>query len=140
MSLHSSAPAAAESDAPNDVTGGRRRGVWNTFVAAIGAIFGLAPHVLHHVGSLVGAAVISGATGTVLFGAIGLVASIPILIRLHRRFASLWAPVIALAMFALMFTLSSLVIGPALRGDHAPGHQPTGEMDQKQHNMHDMNH
>ena len=90
--------------------------VWSAALAVWGAVIGLAPHVLHHVGPLAGAALVAGATGKLLFAAIGFVAAVPFLVRLHRRFASWKAPVIALAAFAAMFSLSSFVIGPAITG------------------------
>jgi hypothetical protein len=90
-------------------------------IAAVwGAIVGLLPHVLHHVGPLAGAALLSGAAGTALFGAIGLAASVPFLVRLHRRFGTWRAPAIALALFAAMFSLSSFVIGPAISARDGP--------------------
>jgi hypothetical protein len=89
---------------------------WSAVLAAWGGFIGLLPHVLHHVGPLAGAALLAGATGRVLFAAIGFVAAIPFLHRLHRRFQNWRAPAIALAIFASMFTLSSFVIGPALAG------------------------
>jgi hypothetical protein len=51
-----------------------------------------------------------------LFGILGLIASIPLLLRLKRRFASWWAPMIGLAVFAVMFSVSAFVIGPAISG------------------------
>lgn len=84
--------------------------------AVWGAIVGLAPHVLHHVGPLAGAALLAGVWGTALFAAIGLVAAVPFLLRLERRFGTWRAPAIALAVFVAMFSLSSFVIGPALSG------------------------
>lgn len=84
--------------------------------AAWGAVIGLLPHVLHHVGPLAGAALLAGAGGTALFAVIGFVAAIPFLLRLHRRFRTWRAPAIALAVFAAMFSLSSFVIGPAIAG------------------------
>ncbi len=102
-----------------------------TFGAVLGVVLGLAPHLLHHVGLLAGTALIAGLGGTVLFGLVGLAAMTPMLLRLRRRFASWWAPAVALAAFAAMFAVSSLVIGPALRPDrpaYDPGHTtPTGE-------------
>ncbi len=80
------------------------------------AVLGAAPHVLHHAGPLAGAALVSGAGGTLLFGALGLLASIPMLRRLHRHTSSWAAPGVTLALFAVLFTLSSLVVGPALTG------------------------
>ena len=97
--------------------GGR---VWGAMLAVWGGFVGLLPHILHHVGPLAGAALLAGATGRVLFAAIGLVAAIPFLRRLHRRFQTWKAPAIALAVFAAMFSLSSFVIGPAISGDDAP--------------------
>ena len=89
---------------------------WSAITGAIGTVVGLAPHVLHHVGLLAGTALVAGTGGTVLFGALGLLASIPLLLRLRRRFHSWWAPLIGLAVFAAMFFLSAFVIGPAISG------------------------
>jgi peptidoglycan/LPS O-acetylase OafA/YrhL len=90
--------------------------LWAAVVAAWGGLLGLLPHVLHHIGPLAGAAVLTGASGRVLFAVIGLAASIPFLRRLRRRFATWKAPAIALVIFALMFSFSSFVIGPAISG------------------------
>jgi hypothetical protein len=90
---------------------------WSGLLAVWGAFVGLLPHVLHHVGPLAGAALLAGATGRVLFAAIGFVAAIPFLRRLQRRFGTWRAPAFALALFAAMFSLSSFVIGPAISGD-----------------------
>ena len=105
---------------------GRLRVWWNTAVGALGTLGGLAPHVLHHVAPLAGAALLAGAGGTVLFGVLGLAASIPMLLRLRRRYRSWWAPAIALAIFAAMFALSAFLIGPAISGDggSAPADSP----------------
>ncbi len=88
------------------------------FSASVGAVAGIAPHVLHHIGPIAGAALLTGAGGTALFAVIGFVLTIPMLLRLHRRFGSWLAPGIALAIFAVMFTVSTLWIGPAIRGDN----------------------
>lgn len=85
-------------------------------LAVWAAITGAAPHVLHHVGPLAGSAVIAGAGGRVVFGAAGFVATIPMLRRLRRRTGSWRAPALALVAFALIFTFSTLVIGPAVSG------------------------
>ena len=53
--------------------------------SAVAAVLGIAPHVLHHAGPLAGAALLAGTGGSLLFGAIGLVAAIPFLLRVHRR-------------------------------------------------------
>ena len=110
----------------------RLRTVWNAIVGAIAGVVGLAPHVLHHIGLLAGVALVTGTGGTILFGVIGLVASIPLLVRLRRRFHSWRAPVIALAIFAAMFSISSFVIGPALNGDAGSSPAPT---DHEQHHQ-----
>lgn len=104
-------------------------------LAVWGAVTGVLPHVLHHIGPLAGAAVVAGATGKVVFGLIGLIASIPFLRRLHRRFQNWTAPAVALGVFAVAFALSTFVIGPAITGDGSdapakPGiQQPSGHTD-----------
>jgi hypothetical protein len=98
---------------------------WSVLLAAWGAFIGLLPHVLHHVGPLAGAALLAGTGGTVLFAGIGFAAAVPFLLRLHRRFRTWRAPAIALAVFVLMFSLSSFVIGPALADEPAPA-RPAG--------------
>lgn len=111
----------------------RLAAIRDTIGAVVGAILGLVPHVLHHIGLIAGAALITGAAGNTLFFIVGMVFSIPLLRRLHRRFASWWAPAIAVAIFAGLFTLSATVIGPAITGESgsdtptptqtpAPGH------------------
>ena len=113
----------------------RRRTAWTVFTGAVGGVVGLAPHVLHHIGPLVGTALVAGAGGTALFGFFGLLASVPMLIKLRRRFANWWAPAIALAVFTAMFLLSAFVIGPLISSpqgagsdvtpvDHASHHAP----------------
>lgn len=97
-----------------------RRGGWRSIRDALGAVvgaaLGLLPHLLHHVSLFAGALVITGAAGNLLFGALGLLLSVPLLRRLHRRFDTWKAPTLALAAFAAMFSLSAFVIGPALTG------------------------
>jgi hypothetical protein len=82
--------------------------------AAVAAVLGVAPHVLHHAGPLAGAALLAGTAGTLLFGAIGLVAAVPFLLRVHRRCGNWRVPAALLATFAAMFLLSAFVIGPAI--------------------------
>ncbi len=94
----------------------RRRSLRDVLTGLIGAVLGLAPHVLHHIGLLAGTALVAGSGGTALFGVVGLIASVPLLLRLRRRFGSWWAPVLGLAAFTAMFTLSAFVIGPAIGG------------------------
>lgn len=94
--------------------------VWNIATGAIAVVSGLAPHVLHHAGVLIGVALFSGALGTTVFGVLGFAASIPFLLRLRRRFGTWRAPAIALAIFVAMFTLSAAVIGPAISASRTP--------------------
>ena len=96
------------------------RTVWTLVSGGLGGIVGLAPHVLHHIGPLVGTALVAGAGGTVIFGVLGLVASVPMLVKLRLRFSNWWAPAIALAVFAAMFLISSLVIGPRISAPDNP--------------------
>lgn len=84
--------------------------------AVVAGVLGLAPHVLHHIGPLAGAAIFAGATGSVLFGALGFAASIPFLSRVHRRTSSWRVPGALLATLAVMFSISTFVIGPAISG------------------------
>lgn len=114
------APTAAE-EAALDASEPPRRGVlataWNAMTALVGGVMGLLPHLLHHVGLLGGAVLVTGATGNVLFAVLGLVLSLPLLRRLYRRFGTWKAPALALTIFALMFSLSAFVIGPAISDD-----------------------
>jgi len=103
-----------------DGTVKKQRTVWTVISGGLGGIVGLAPHVLHHIGPLVGTALVAGAGGTALFGVLGLVASVPMLIKLRRRFSNWWAPGIALGVFTAMFLISSFVIGPLISGRDAP--------------------
>jgi hypothetical protein len=104
--------------------------VWGAIVAAWGVVTGVAPHVLHHVGPLAGAALLAGFGGKAIFFALGLVLSIPMLRRVYRRFGMLVAPALAIVAFAGVFTFSSLVIAPRLTGsEKAPAptlEQPAG--------------
>lgn len=106
---------------------------WGVILAAWGAVTGIAPHVLHHVGPLAGAALLAGAGGRLLFAAIALLVSVPFLLRIRRRFRSRLAPAVALAAMSATFTLSTFVIAPLLTGDESgssgPGvQQPTVHM------------
>jgi hypothetical protein len=110
--------------------GGR---VWSVIVAVWAAITGLAPHVLHHVGPLAGAAVVSGVLGTAVFGAVGLLVSVPFLLRLRRRFDSWLAPLIALMIFVVVFTVSTVVVGPRISTSGSPADVPAGDADHLEH-------
>jgi hypothetical protein len=92
--------------------------------AVVGVVLGIAPHVLHHIGLLAGAALITGASGNVLFYLIGLALSIPMLRRLHRHFQTAWAPALAIAVFTGLFSLSAFVIGPAISSTGDSGDDP----------------
>jgi hypothetical protein len=108
--------------------------------AVAAAVLGVAPHVLHHVGPLAGAAIFAGAAGTALFGAIGLLAAVPMVLKMHRRTRSWRAPVAALALFAALFTVSTTLVGPAVSGesgDDAPAREaPAPSRDDVEHEEH----
>lgn len=133
---------AAELEQPAAVAG--RKGVLgrarNVIVGLWGTVTGVAPHVLHHVGPLAGTALVAGAAGRLLFGTIGLVVAVPFLVRLHRRFRTWAAPAIAVGVFALMFSLSTFVIGPLVTGergvDTPPAPDVTEPADHADHNEH----
>ena len=90
---------------------GRLR-VWLSAVFA--AVLGLLPHVLHHAGPLAGAALLGGVAGSLLFGAAGLLLSIPFLLRVHRHCGNWRIPALLLVTFATVFSVSTFVVGPAL--------------------------
>jgi hypothetical protein len=115
---HHSGARPAGDLAPQD-RHGRWAGIRDALGAVVGAALGLLPHLLHHVSLFAGALVITGAAGNLLFGALGLLLSVPLLRRLYRRFGTWKAPTLALAAFAAMFSLSTFVIGPALTGAEA---------------------
>ena len=94
--------------------------VGSALSAVVGAISGIAPHVLHHVGPLAGAALLAGTGGTILFGVAGFALSVPMLLRLRRRFGTWLAPAVASTIFLTVYLFSSLVVGPAITGA-APG-------------------
>lgn len=125
---------------PLDLTGEpsrRWRGWFGRASAAVsvslGAISGAAPHVLHHVGPLAGAAIVGGAVGTALFGALGFLLAIPMLWQLRKRFHTWVAPSIALGIFLAVFTVSTIWIGPAIRGDSGGGIVPAQPVDHASH-------
>jgi len=84
--------------------------------AALALVLGAAPHVLHHAGPLAGAALFAGIGGSLLFGALGLVAAVPWLMRVQRRAGNWLVPGALLALFVTVFSLSTFVIGPAIAG------------------------
>ena len=112
-----SSPSGVDADLDEGPTWRRRlRAVWSSVVGGIGFVMGLLPHVLHHVGLLAGTALVAGSGGTALFGALGFLASIPLLLRLRRRFGTWRAPAVGVLIFAAMFSLSTFVVGPAISG------------------------
>jgi hypothetical protein len=138
MSTEQAAPPAPIETTPVPESGAFRR-TWTSLsgfiTGSLGVLSGLAPHVLHHVGLLAGVAFFAGLWGKVLFGIIGLAASVPFLVRLYRRFDTWRAPAIALVVFTVMFALSAFVIGPAISGSSSsssstPTPMPSG------HEMH----
>ena len=103
------------SSAPVTVSVGERiRAGWAGFRAAVGALLGLAPHVLHHVGIVAGTALLAGVWGNLAFYVVGLLLSIPMLRRLHRRFGSIAAPITGASIFTVLFLISAFVLGPAI--------------------------
>ena len=124
--------APEELDAAAEPSPGRGRlaAWWNAVTAAVGAVMGLLPHLLHHISFLAGAALVTGVGGNLLFGALGLLLSVPLLRRLYRRFQTWKAPAVAVAVFAVMFSLSAFVIGPTISNtDPEPAPGPTEPID-----------
>ena len=76
-----------------------------------GAAAGALPHVLHHVGLFAGAALVTGLVGGIVFALVGLAAMTPLILRLHRRTGSWRLPLLAVATFAIMFTLMTTLMG-----------------------------
>ena len=103
------------------------------------AVLGAAPHVLHHAGPLAGAALFAGIGGRLLFGALGLLLAVPMLVRLRRRSGSWRLPGGLLALMALVFTASTLWLGPALAGDDEPDRDGAAPIEKKEAE-HDAHH
>lgn len=99
-----------------------------------GAIAGALPHVLHHAGPLAGAALVTGAGGTLLFAGVGFAATMPLLWHEHRRTQGWRTPVLVLAASAILFTVSTLTVGRLLGGDEAP--EPPGPTDSSEVDPH----
>lgn len=109
---------------------------WRSVGAAFGALLGLLPHLLHHTGLIFGAALVTGTGGNLLFGAVGLLFSLPLLRRLYLRFQTWKAPAIALVIFVAMFSLSAFVVGPAISGDSSEETPPGQTPDHSGHSGH----
>lgn len=130
---------AAQAEASADSVASGLRGIRSLATVASGAlaaISGIAPHVLHHVGPLAGTALLAGAGGTVLFGVAGFALSIPMLLRLRRRFGTWAAPAVASVIFTLIYLVSALVIGPALTGAQASVAGPSSTPTPSEHASH----
>lgn len=140
MTRNTTATDATPSDTGPGLATAHPRGVlataWNAASAVIGAVMGLLPHVLHHIGLLAGAALMTGVGGNLLFGTLGLLLSIPMLRRLYRHFGTWRAPAIALLLFATMFAVSAFVIGPAISGDSRQSDVPSRTPDPSEHQGH----
>ncbi|MCG6567664.1 hypothetical protein [Tessaracoccus sp. ZS01] len=119
---------AVEVMAPAEPAGGGARSllgtIWAGARATVGALMGLAPHVLHHVGFLAGAAILTGFLGNAVLYVAGLLLSIPLLRRIHRRFATWKAPAIGVVIFSTLFLFSTLVLGPLFNPDPGSGDEP----------------
>lgn len=102
----------------------------------VAVISGIAPHVLHHVGPLAGTALLAGAGGTVLFGVAGFALSIPMLLRLRRRFGTWLAPAVASAVFTGVYLFSALVVGPAITAEPATQVAPAASPSPSDHAGH----
>jgi hypothetical protein len=110
-----------------------RGGVRHFLTAVWGAVTGAAPHVLHHVGPLAGAALLAGVGGQLVFLGLGVAATIPTLRRLRRRFGTWVAPGVALGLFAATFALSTFVVGPWITGAEDPPSAVTSADDHESH-------
>ena len=81
--------------------------------------------MLHHVGPLAGAALLAGATGKLLFGALGFMLALPMLRRVRRRHGSWAVPGGLLALMAVIFMFSTFVVGPAVTGSSSGSVPPS---------------
>lgn len=119
MSATTTTPTLKAPNTPNDSERAPRtlRQRTAAFISsAVAVLLGILPHVLHHAGPLAGAALLAGTGGSLLFGAIGFFAAIPFLLRVHRRCGNWRVPGALLALFAVAFSISTFVIGPAITG------------------------
>lgn len=96
--------------------GAGARSVRGILASGATGVLGVAPHVLHHVGPIAGAALLAGAFGKLLFGAIGFLLMIPMLRRMHDRTGAWRGPALALGAFAIVFVISTVLIGPLITG------------------------
>ena len=125
--------APTQEDTPRS---SRWRAIWSGARAAVGALLGLVPHVLHHIGFLAGAAVLTGAVGNALLYVAGLALSIPMLDRIRKRHHTWKASLIAVVVFTGLFAFSAFIVGPALNPPSpqpAPIQQPTAAAEHEDH-------
>lgn len=109
-------PARAPTSVTSSPAPGRSsavRRLWVGISSAGAVVLGVAPRALHHVGLFAGA-LFAGVGGSLVFGAIGFLASVPFLLRVHRRTGTWRMPMVLLALFAVVFSISTFVIGPAI--------------------------
>lgn len=111
-------------------------GAWRAISAITGSLVGIFPHVLHHAGLIVGAAVLTGARGNLLFGVLVLAFSMPLLRRLYVRFSTWRAPAVVLAILVAMFSVSAFVIGPAISGEAPVNRTPVKTPDHSEYEGH----
>lgn len=100
--------------------------VWVGVSSAGAVVLGVLPHVFHHVGLFAGA-LFAGVGGSLLFGAVGFLAAIPFLLRVHRRTGTWRIPAALLALFAVIFSISTFVIGPAITTSPSEKNSPASE-------------
>lgn len=100
------------------------RGFWAAVRAGVGVVLGIVPHVMHHIGLLAGAALLTGVWGNGVLYVVGLLLSIPLLRRIHARFRTVWAPAVGVAAFTTLFAVSAFIIGPAISGAAAGSSTP----------------
>lgn len=121
----------SKADSPNDVGARSLRGI---LASGAAGVLGVAPHVLHHVGPIAGAALLAGVSGKLLFGAIGFLLMIPMLKRMHRRTGAWLAPVLALGAFIVVFVTSTMFVGPLITDGAADnGVQPSPDEHEVHH-------
>ena len=107
---------------------GRNTGSFS-LAGATAAVTGTLPHAIHHIGLVAGGALLVRAWGQGLLATLGLVAMVPLLLRMRRRSGAWRKPALMLALFAAVFAVSTFVVGPALRdaGTAAPAASPPAD-------------
>lgn len=105
-------PASMSAPAARRTIGQR---AWVGVSSAGAVVLGVAPHVLHHAGLFAGA-LFAGVGGSLVFGTVGFLAAIPFLLRVRRRTGTWRVPAALLTLFAVVFSISTFVVGPAITG------------------------